>query len=202
MSGDRQMPWKGLAEAWIEGLGDEDSLMNRLRLAPAEREAIFRERARRLARRPAVSAAEDSLEVIEFELGRQRYGVASRWVREVLPLTDLVPIPCTPAFVLGVTHIRGRLISVLDLKAFLGLPSHGITDLNRLMILRNNTLEIGVLADAIEEVILVPESSLAPPPDPDMAQGHLLGMTPDALLVLDGGRLLDDPRLIIRETVN
>ena len=176
--------------------------MNRLRLSTDEREAIFKERARRLARRPEAPMPEDSLEIIAFELGHHRYGVASRWVREVLPLSDLVPIPCTPAFVLGVTHIRGRLISVLDLKAFLGLPSQGITDLNRLMILRNESLEIGVLADAIEEVISVPESALAPPPDPDMAHGNLLGMTPDALLVLDGASLLGDPRLIIRETVN
>ncbi|MDP1939034.1 MAG: chemotaxis protein CheW, partial [Gallionella sp.] len=64
---------------------------------------ILKERAQALAREAVpAEAADASIEVIEFLLAHERYAVASEHVREVYPLEELTPLPCTPAFVLGI----------------------------------------------------------------------------------------------------
>src|SRR5690349_2115527 len=74
-------------------------------------------------------------DVLEFTLAYERYGVESRCVREVHPLRDLTPVPCTRRFVLGIVNIRGRIVSVVDLRRFFDLPQRGLTDLNQVIIL-------------------------------------------------------------------
>lgn len=81
---------------------------------------ILRDRAHLLARPPEQAATADTqLEVLEFRLAQERYAVETRHVREVCPLKDLTPLPCTPPFVLGVVNVRGCILPVLDLKIFL-----------------------------------------------------------------------------------
>jgi purine-binding chemotaxis protein CheW len=63
-------------------------------------------------------AASARLEVVEFLLAQERYGIATRCVREVLPLVELTPLPGVPPFVLGIANVRGQIVSVLDLKRF------------------------------------------------------------------------------------
>jgi len=82
---------------------------------------ILRDRAQVLARPPEQAAAADTLfELLEFRLAQERYAVETRYVREVYPLKDLTPLPCTPPFVLGVVNVRGHILPVLDLKKFFG----------------------------------------------------------------------------------
>jgi len=62
---------------------------------------ILRARARALARpRERTPVAEASLELLEFRLAQECYALETRYVREVYPLKDLTPLPCTPPFVL------------------------------------------------------------------------------------------------------
>src|ERR1700712_5225839 len=92
-------------------------------------ERILRERARLLARVPeSEPVAGAVLELLEFSLAQERYAVENRFVREVCPLKELTPLPCTPPFLLGVVNVRGRILPVLDLKKFFDLPEKGLTD--------------------------------------------------------------------------
>ena len=45
-------------------------------------------------------------------------GLSPDFVREVYPLKDYTPLPCTPPFVLGLVNVRGQIISVIDIKKF------------------------------------------------------------------------------------
>ena len=95
-------------------------------LPPAEQERILQERAKNLAREgPADQGARKQLDVVEFLLAYERYAIESHWVREVHPLKEITPLPGTPAFVLGIINVRGRIVSVVDLKAFFDLPVRG-----------------------------------------------------------------------------
>src|SRR6185369_5807442 len=69
---------------------------------------ILRERAKATARVPPDRESTSGLiAIVEFLLADERYGIESVWVREVLPLRDLTPVPCTPPFVLGILNVRG-----------------------------------------------------------------------------------------------
>lgn len=165
---------------------------------------VLRERARALARVPApASAAEAVLEVIEFSLGPEHYAIESRYVREVSPLKDLTPLPCTPPFIRGVVNVRGRILPVLDLKRFLDLPDKGITDLHCIIFVRANDVELGLLADAIGRVSSVPLGALEPslPTLTGIHGRYLKGVTAERLIVLDVARILGDPKLIVHEEV-
>ncbi|MDA8325786.1 MAG: chemotaxis protein CheW [Nitrospiraceae bacterium] len=89
---------------------------------PGEKKNILRKRALALAKEPEAPDSGEHIDVLEFLLARERYAVESSYVREVWPLKDLTPVPCTPPFVLGIIGVRGRILSVLDLKKFLNLP--------------------------------------------------------------------------------
>lgn len=165
---------------------------------------ILRARARALARPPESAAvAEASLEVLEFRLAQERYALETRYVREVHPLKNLTPLPCTPPFVLGIVNVRGRILPVLDLKKIFDLPENGLTDLHRIILVSGNDLELGLLADVSVGVRSIPVDSLQAslPTLTGIGAEYLKGVTAERLVVLDMGRILADPRIIVNEEV-
>jgi purine-binding chemotaxis protein CheW len=175
-------------------------------LAPAgeERKRILKERAVKLAREPKNDhLLQARLEVIEFLLAHERYAVESAWVREIYPLKEITPLPGTPSFVLGIINVRGQIVSVVDLKKFFDLPSRGLTDLNKVIIIGDGTMEFGVLADAVPGVRQIPCEEIQPPlpMQPGVRAEYIRGLTADRLVVLDVTRILGDPAIkVCQET--
>ena len=175
-----------------------------MKTAITDPKEVLRARARALARIPErPSVAETSLELLEFRLAQERYAVEYRHVQEVCPLEELTPLPCTPAFLLGIVNVRGRILPVVDLKRFFDLPEKGITDLHRIILVRGNGLEMGLLADAIVGVRSIPIASLQPslPTLTGIRSDYLKGVTAECLVVLDLARILADPKIIIHEEI-
>lgn len=174
------------------------------RTGPEERDRTLRARAKALARPLAVGrVGEAPLEVVEFSLAEERYAVESVYVREVHPLTELTPLPCTPAFVRGLVNVRGQILSVVDLKRFFGLPEKGLSDLNRIVILHGEGMEFGILADAVlgTRGIQLDEIQPSLPTLTEIREEYLKGVTGERTVILDGEKLLSDPDLIVREEV-
>lgn len=169
-----------------------------------ESQRILRERAKSLARVPSAGpAAGSTLDLLEFRLASERYGLETRYVHEVHPLRELTPLPCTPEFVLGIVNVRGRILPILDLKKFFQLPDQGLTDLHRIIHLRGNGLELGLLADVMVGVRRVPLDRLQPslPTLTGIRAEYLKGVTEERLVVLDLERLLSDPKIIVHDEV-
>ncbi len=168
-------------------------------------DAILRARAKALARVPESGSARGSvLEVLKFQLGEERYAVASKYVVEVHPLVDLAPLPCTPAFLRGIVNVRGRVTPVIDIKQFFDLPDQGLTDLHRIILVRDSDLEIGLLADVVIGVTPIEADALLPTLATltGIRAEYLLGVTADRMTVLDVARMLADSRLIVDQEVN
>ena len=87
--------------------------------------------------------------MVEFLIASERYGIESHHVREVYPVRDLTVLPCVHPHVLGVINVRGRIVSVVDLKTFFELPEKGLTDLNKAIIVATAQMELGILVDAV-----------------------------------------------------
>jgi purine-binding chemotaxis protein CheW len=111
------------------------------------------ERARQFAQLPEVQGPPtERIDVLEFELGRERIAVAACFVATVQALRVLTPLPRTPPHIRGIADVRGNLIAVLDLGLWLQLPRRGITQLDRLIVLQAQTRQIAVLADCVAGV--------------------------------------------------
>ena len=172
--------------------------------SPERKKAVLRARAKAMTQEPAQPRDEASeLEVVEFRLAHESYGLESRFVREVYPLKEFAPIPCTPSFVLGIVNVRGQLFSVVDLRKFFDLPIKGLTDLNQVIILQTDTMEFGVLADAILGVRQISRGNLQSslPTLTGLRAEFLLGVTPERTVILDAAKLLASQDLIVHEDV-
>ncbi len=177
-----------------------ENLRDTLAVNQEDEEKLLEQRAKELAEvRKDEDIDEDSLSVIQFDLAYERYGIESCWVREVYPLKELTPVPCTPDFILGITSIRGQIISIMDLKRFFDLPTKGLTDLNRVLVLRNDEMIFGILADSIYGVRSVREDDLLdrPAAGGKISNDYIMGVTEDQLIVLDGRKILSDQKILI-----
>jgi purine-binding chemotaxis protein CheW len=173
-----------------------------MKILTGKAEDILRDRARALARPPqSAAAAVTTIELLEFHLAQERYALETQYVQEVQPFRELTPLPCTPAFVLGIVNIRGRILPVLDLKKFFDLPEKGLTDLHRIILIGGNDLEFGLLADTVAGVRHVAVDSLQPslPTLTGIRAQYLKGVTEERLIVLDLARILSDPKIIVQE---
>ena len=171
--------------------------------SPERARALMDERARLLARVTKESPApEEVFEALTFALGAERYAVASKHVREVVRLVDFTPVPGAPDFLLGVMNLRGEILAIADLRRFFDVPQRGLTDLARVVVLGADVAELGVLTDQAHEVRVLSAADILEPPGSVAGVGreYLLGVTKEALIVLDGARLLADPRLFIDQT--
>jgi purine-binding chemotaxis protein CheW len=173
-------------------------------LTPAfeEKKRILKERAKALAKEQKdEDKTGESIEVVEFQLAYERYGIEASYVREVYPLKELTPLPCTPSFVLGVINVRGQILSVIDLKKFFDLPEKGLTDLNKVIILRSDGMEFGILADVIlgTRNILLTELQQSIPTLTGLREEYLRGVTQERVVILDAGKLLEDKKIIVHE---
>ena len=167
--------------------------------------AILKARARLLAQEPPKAAlAGTFLEIIEFRLASETYGIESMFVREIHTLRDFTPLPGVPAFVIGIANIRGQIISVVDLKKFFNLPDKGLGELNKVIIIRNKRMEFGILADAVLGTRSVPLEAIQAPPATVTGIGaeYSKGITGARIIVLDAQKILDDGKMIVNETVS
>src|SRR5450830_795585 len=166
---------------------------------------ILRERALALAVEPdRTQTIDQSIEVVEFLLAHERYAVESSYVREVYPLENLTPLPCTPAFVLGIVNLRGEVISVIDMRKFFDLPQTGLSDLNKVIVLQSGSMVFGILADAILGVRYMAHAEIQPslPTLTGIREKYLKGITPQRTVVLDAGKLLADEGIVVQEQVD
>ncbi len=156
--------------------------------------------------RPASAPA--TIEVVEFLLARERYGIESSAVRQVYPVKELTPLPGTPPFVLGIVNVHGEIVSVIDLTTFFDLHGPGLTELSKAIILQSghppNQMTVGILADAILGVREIPVDELQRtlPAPAGVRADWLKGMTTEQVMILNVVTLLSDQRIVVNERVS
>ena len=178
------------------------ALEGRWEKSPEDTRRILRARAQELAREPAGEIETgEFLEVVEFLVGGERYGVESRHVREIHPVKELTTLPGVPAFVLGVINLRGRIVSVVDFKRLFELPEKGLSDMNKAVIISAAEMELGILADEVTGLRRIPAPSLQPslPTLTEIRAEYLRGVSADRLVVLDAEKILADSKLVVRD---
>lgn len=174
-------------------------------MTPADPDAdLLRRRARALARPAGTPRDANALELLQFRLAGEHYGIESRWVAEVVPLRELAVLPGAPPFMRGIVPVRGRILPVFDLKRLFQLPEEGISDLHCVLVVRSGDLEFGLLADAVTGVAGLEIAALQPVPATftDERASCVRGVAAGPLIVLDADRLCALPQLIVDTSAN
>lgn len=171
--------------------------------AADEKRKILKARAVALAKKPEKKDDDEYIEVVEFLLAHEKYAIQSGYITEVYSLKELTPVPCTPPFVAGIINVRGKILSVIDIKKFFDLPEKGITDLNKVIIIHNGLMEFGILADAVLGASQIPLRDIQPslPTLTGIRAEYLRGVTKERLVVLDAEKILSDKKIVVHEVV-
>jgi purine-binding chemotaxis protein CheW len=161
---------------------------------------ILLERAKKIAGRrvETTEIAGETMSVVEFLLTPERYAFEGAFVSEVLSLKEITTIPGTPGFVMGVINLRGRIVSIINLKVLFNLKERGLTELNKVMIIKNENMEFGVVADAILGNTTLQKSTLSANPITldNIGVEFITGITPDGLILLNATHLLSSKQIL------
>ena len=110
-------------------------------------------------------AREELIQLVLFKLGEEEFGVNILQAREIEKLDQgLTRVPKAPPFVEGVINLRGEIIPIVDLRKRFGLTLPPVGYDSRVIIVEVRGAPVGMLVDAVVEVIRVPVSAVEPPP--------------------------------------
>ena len=97
----------------------------------------------------------EGLQVVAFKLRDEEYGVNIFQVQEIRNLVDITRVPFSASYIQGVINLRGSVLPVIDLKKRLGLEPTPYTDDTRIVTVMVGELPVGMLVDAVTEVLTI-----------------------------------------------
>ncbi len=110
------------------------------------------------------SEVHGTMQLVSFKLAKELYGIEITKVREIILITEITRIPEAPPFLKGLINLRSTVIPVIDLRVRFGLPEAELSDESRIMVLQACGKTIGIMVDAVSEVLRVKHDQIAPPP--------------------------------------
>jgi purine-binding chemotaxis protein CheW len=102
-------------------------------------------------------------QLVIFELANEFYGVDIATVEGIIKMQAITAVPHAPAFVDGVTNLRGSVLPVIDLRKRFGLASQVATRDSRIVVAVMGNLKVGMMVDGVSEVLRVPMEAIEPP---------------------------------------
>lgn len=129
----------------------------------------------------------EEIKAVVFQLGSEIYGVDVRQVQTIERMLPLTRVPRTPAFVKGVINLRGNVLPVIDLRERFGLEPAEYTEETRIITVKVEQIEVGLIADKANDIIDLNEQQIETPPE---VVGGIQAKYLRGVAKLDDGRLL------------
>lgn len=139
---------------------------------------------------------EEALETwVTFRLEGESFGLPVTHVQEILRVSGITRVPHAPHPVRGITNMRGRVLPVVDLRIRLGLAEAELDDRSRILVVSSTGRLMGLLVDAVSQVVRLAPSSIQPPPQDVMTEKseYILGVVhihEELVILLDVDRAL------------
>lgn len=148
----------------------------------------------KLAAEAGASAA--TRQFISFTVADEEYGVDIMAIREIKGWTPATALPEAPDYVRGVIDLRGAIVPIIDVRARFHGGLTEVTSTHVILVVAINDLMVGLLADAVVDIVTVAAGSIKPVPDLDQ-QGHsaflsgIVSVEGRMVILLDLHHLLD-----------
>lgn len=102
---------------------------------------------------------------VTFSVGDEEYGVEILRVQEIIGYQGFTKIPNVPSFVKGVINLRGSVVPVIDLRLKFNMAEKDYDKFTVILILEVKDRVIGIIVDAVSDVVSLLESEIQPTPD-------------------------------------
>ncbi len=112
------------------------------------------------------SSTEDEAvsQIVSFRLANEEYGVDIMRVQEIILVGQITKMPEVPDYICGLINLRGHVIPIIDLRKRFRLPAQDETEHTRIIVLNVNNKTIGIVVDAVNEVLRINTDQIEPPP--------------------------------------
>ncbi|MES9989543.1 MAG: chemotaxis protein CheW [Candidatus Thiodiazotropha endolucinida] len=137
------------------------------------------------------------IQFVTFILMEEVYGINVMQVQEVLRITEIAPVPGAPPYVLGIINLRGNVVTVIDTRTRFGLPTKEVDDASRIIVIESEKQVVGILVDAVAEVVELRETDIDPAPNvgTEESSRYIQGVATQEerlLILVDLNKLLTD----------
>ncbi len=105
------------------------------------------------------------LQIVSFRIANEEYGINIQNVQEINRMVQITQVPNSPDFVEGVVNLRGNIIPIIELRKKLGLPRKEHDKNTRIIVAGVKDTTAGFIADAVSEVLRIPQELLEAPPE-------------------------------------
>src|SRR5437879_4015591 len=130
----------------------------------------------------------NDLLIVGFRVGQETFGVPITCVHEIVRVPEITNVPDSAAFVEGVINLRGKIVSVVDLRKRFGEQKTAPDKKNRVIVVESDGKLVGLIVDAASEVMKIPHSEIEPAPrilsDSDSGYVTGVGKLKDRLVIL------------------
>jgi len=138
-----------------------------------------------------------SMQIVSFRLAQEEYGIEITKVQEIILMGEITRVPQTPDFVKGLINLRSTVIPIIDLRLRFGLAMEAASDETRIMVVNVAGKTIGIIVDAVSEVLRITPDEIAPPPPTVAGLGRdyltgLVKLDKRLLILLDIDKILGD----------
>jgi len=131
----------------------------------------------------------DELQLVSFDVDGQEYAIAIEEVQEIVQVPeDVVHVPHSDSHVMGVMTLRSRLLPLVNLRSMFALEHRDLDEKSRIVVLTLNGVSVGVVVDAVSEVLRVSKSEVDALPALLAREGNLAEIT--SICRLDKGKRL------------
>ena len=104
-----------------------------------------------------------TIDIVEFELGGERYALDIQLAREIVEMIPITPIPRAPAYISGVINLRGEITNIMNLNTLLGLPDQDVRTNQKIIVLvpeATGGSNVGIIVDDVSSVIQVTDADV------------------------------------------
>jgi purine-binding chemotaxis protein CheW len=141
-----------------------------------------------VAAAPAVAGAVvgERQQYLSFRVGEQEYAIDILKVQEIRGQTPITVLPQTPSHVRGAMNLRGTIVPVYDVRERFGLGTSEYTRFSVIIVVAVGPRQVGLLVDAVSDVIDLAPDQLEPPPDLGVSEGYVqaLGRVAERILIV------------------
>ncbi|MBN1178854.1 MAG: chemotaxis protein CheW [Anaerolineae bacterium] len=217
----RELDWD---EVYQRLTDTRNALSETTQVDPEELERIWAHNAAQVAAAVTQEDVGDVLDLLLVTLGRETYGIDVSHIFKIEPADKITPVPRVPDWVSGVVNLRGRILSVVDLRRFFNLPdktsignpapSESTADMRYLVVVETADMEVALLADSVLDVKSLPANAIQDTSGVvrgipseyvhgvlNVANAPTQNGGTDMVVVLDLPTLLADDRLVIHEEI-
>ena len=145
-------------------------------------------------------AKKNSSQFVGFQIAGQEYAFGIEQIREIVILEQVTRTPQVPAYVEGVSNLRGSIIPIINLRKLLGLDPKPTDSETRTIVVNVGQRTMGCTVDVVLQVLRIPQESIQPAPETVTADGadYIAGFAKydgRLMILLDIDELLDPEKM-------